>query len=511
MKPRTHRRSITIAVFAIALLVVILGGANVALAAQGASTTSLAQTSQVERQVIVEFGDPVVVRHGERVETVVSIGGDVTIAGTVDKTVVTVGGDVTLLSTANVGRQASAQEASIVLINGDLTRQNGAQVTGDIQTVDIGNVGEVWEWASERGGWSAFSPFASFVGWLVATVVFLLLGLLAAAIMPAQIRAVERQVAKRPGGSLGWGALTVLIIVPVSLVVLTITVIGLLVVLPAIALLPFFTFFVVTAVGTFVIERLFGDRLKGNLMAAVAIAVGATSVVVRVPVLGSFVLIAMVFIGTGAAVLAWNGWRLERRALREGGAPAGGFPGGTSGAPPQGPVYTPQGVPVTQGYAQAPGAPQAAGQQGIASYGQPPYAQPPYGQAPYAPSPYAQAPYAQPPMGQAPVGTQAYLHPQYGWLVYPPPAQTLPPEGWTAGAPPVAEVPTAATGETAVPGPADEAPEAREQSPDAGAETTQATDETPGATALTPKATDETHDASAPGDEEGAVPRDEMQ
>ncbi len=441
MKARSWRRALSLATLAVVLMLATLGGASSASAAPGDPSPGVAQTKQVERQVIVEFGDPVVVQRGERVQTVVSIGGDVTIAGTVDQTVVTVGGDVILRSTANVGGEMARQNASVVVINGELTRATGAAVQGDIEIVDLGNFGDAWEWASERGGWSALSPFASFAGWLVSTVVFLLFGLLAAALMPGQMRAVGQKVMTRPGASLGWGALNVIVLVPVSLVVLAVTIVGLIVVVPAaVVLLFFFTPFVVAAVGTAVVERLFGDRLKGNLMAAVATAVVATSIVGRVPGLGVVVNVAMVFIGTGAAVLAWNAWRLERKALRNGGVPTGGPAGGPYGAPggaPQGPTYPPQGPAYPpQGYAEPalPGSPGA----------QPAVAQPPVAQPPCVQPGYPQSPYAQPPIAQAPIGTQAYLHPQYGWIVYPPQTtEGRPTTAGPAGEEPTVEAPTA--------------------------------------------------------------------
>ena len=383
----------------------------------------------MERQVIVEFGDPVVVQRGERVQTVVSIGGDVTVAGTVDQTVVAVGGDVTLRSTAKVGGEMTGQDAIVVVINGELTRATGAEVQGDIEIVDVGNVGDAWEWASERGGWSALSPFASFAGWLVTTVILLLFGLLAAALMPGQLRAVGRKVMTRPGASLGWGALNVIVIVPVSLVVLAVTIVGLIVAVPAAVVLLFLvTPFVTTAVGTAVVERLFGDRLKGNLMAAVAIAVVATSIVGRVPGLGFVVNVAMVFIGTGAAVMAWNAWRLERKALRSGGAPAGGPAGGPYGAPggaPQGPPYAPQGPDVS-----------AARPVRAAGRTRTWYAQPPRYVA--GPRRRAAVPYAQPPVLAAAVRPAADRPGAHRDPGVPAPAVRLarvpaaaqPPEGW---------------------------------------------------------------------------------
>lgn len=450
---KTRRWRSWVAPLVLAVVLVIAAAIPVAAAAQGVRARDQAQDgaglravrvtaatqNQVERKVIVRAGDPIVVGPEERVQTVVSIGGDVKIAGTVDESVVVIGGDLLLRATADVGRKMKDPDATVVVVNGKLTRQTGAQVAGKIEVVDIGNLGDVVAWAARNDGWQVFRPIGSFVGWLLCTVVILLLGLLAAAIMPGQIRAVGRQVARRPGGSLGWGALTVLLIVPLSIVLLMITVIGIIPAVGVLIVLPFFTVFVVTSVATFAAERLLGAQLKGNLMGAVAIGSVATSTVVQIPFLGFIILAAMTFIGTGAALIAWNRWRQERRLVREGGSPTTGGPGQGPGGAPQGvppgaPSAEPQGVP--------PGVPPAfwypAGAQ---SPGTPPQdVRPVDAPQQLAPPPYAQSPYAPPPIAQAPVGTHAYLHPQYGWVVYGPPA-----EAQTAAQPEVAELGTQVT------------------------------------------------------------------
>ena len=330
MKTWMRKRRIAVAALAVVATIALLGLAAPALAA-GGTTDPVSRPAvtgaqgDVQRQVIVEFGDPVFVASVDRVETVVSIGGDVTIAGTVDTSVVAVGGDVTLLPSAQVG-PSNANDASVVVVNGELIRKPGATVNGGTRIVDVGNVGDMWSWASENGGRSAFGPIGSFITWLICTVVFLLLGLIAAAVMPGQLRAVERHLSLRPAASLGWGALT-FVLVPITFVVLAITIIGLLVVIPAAIALPFFTFFVVTAVGTYVVERLFATQLKGNLTLAVVIAVLATSLVVQIPVLGGIILFAMILMGTGAAMMALAEWRRRRKAARLAAAALGG-PGG---------------------------------------------------------------------------------------------------------------------------------------------------------------------------------------
>ena len=436
----------------------------------------------VQRQVIVEFGDPVNVARGERVQTVVSIGGDVTVAGTVDEVVVAIGGDVTLLPTAKVGANMNNGNDSIVLINGELTRRPGAEVTGNVQTVDVGNAGDLWEWASKDGGWSALSPIGSFVAWLICTVVFLLLGLIAAVALPDQIRSIERHVATRPAASLGWGALTV-IGTFFALILITLTIVGALFTIPfGLIFLPFFTFFVVTAVGTFVIERLFAAQLKGNLVMAVAIAVVATSVIVQVPVAGFIVLVVMVFVGTGAAVLGYTEWRRKRKLMRAAAQPGQpqppqppygppplppyGGPQGPQGpsGPSQGPygppLQAPYGPPPQVPYGQpapggaapgsVPGAAALAGAAGPANVtgDQPPlYAPQVYAQPPALPQPYAQPPVSPQAYGQPPASPQPYGQPPQAsgqWPPYPPQAyaQPYPGQGYWAPQPP-AEQPRA--------------------------------------------------------------------
>jgi hypothetical protein len=438
----TRRRARRLSVLALAAVVVVLvlslaapafgsGGAvdrqtdkvvaKTQVAVQTHAKTIAATTdTAVKRQVIVEFGDPVTIAADEQVQTVVNIGGDITVAGTVDTSVVAIGGNVTLLPTAKVG-PTNADEASVVVVNGELKRSPGSEVNGGVDMVDVGNAGDLANWVNDWGRTNTFHPLGSFVGWLIMTVVFLLLGLIAAVLLPDQIRSIERHVAVRPAASLGWGALTVLL-TPLALVALAITIIGLLVVIPVAIAIPFFTFFVVTAVGTYVIERLFATQLKGNLVLAVVIAVLATSIVSRIPVLGVIIIIAMVFIGTGAAVLGLAEWRRRRKLLRAAMQPGPGQPPQPPqppyGAPPQPPYGGPQGP-------QGPYAPQGPYGPPQTPYGQPAAGQSPAGfvpGGPAGPAPVGDQPamYAPQVYAQPPVPPQPYGQPQQGGGQWPP-------------------------------------------------------------------------------------------
>jgi hypothetical protein len=263
---------------------------------------------------VVKFGEPVVVPAGDTVGAIVSFGGDVTVGGTVRDTVVVFGADVTLLQTAVVGADMHAGEASVVLIGGGvLTRESGARVTGDVQRFE----GKAWRqgltWATQH---TFVRPWWGFtlMGWIVQTAFCLVLALVVAALMPRQMRAVQRHLRLKPAGSLGWGALIFLIAGPAVLVVLVISIVGLLVVVPYMLFVLLAYFFATTTVAAFVAQRILaGSGRSGDLMLATVLGVIGTTIVSRIPVLGSLVVMAMIVFGTGAAALAVAEWRAGRK------------------------------------------------------------------------------------------------------------------------------------------------------------------------------------------------------
>ncbi len=225
------RRLLTpcIALLALAVALVIMGMAVAGPAAAASSDDASPGGVTIQtRDAILEFGDPVRVALDERVGSVVSFGGDVTVAGTVTRTIVSFGGDVLLLPTARVGGALAETDASVVSFGGTITAREGAQVTGGLERVEEG------DWAraldvpvpnlGDMGSWVGFS----FIGWLVQTALFLVLGLVGAALLPKQMVAVGRALSVRPGASIGWGALAFFFVVPAVALVLLISIIGIL-------------------------------------------------------------------------------------------------------------------------------------------------------------------------------------------------------------------------------------------------------------------------------------------
>jgi hypothetical protein len=320
------------AIVALAVTLVLLGLAltGPARAASSQPMPEVFAASAPVRSAIVRFGEDVTVPNGQRVDGVVAFGGNVTVdgavkgpvvafggdvlvSGTVSDAVVAFGGDVTLMPSSVVGSAMKPQDTSVVVFGGTLTRAPGAQVTGEVQRADNAGWAAVANWATQH---TVVRPWWGFtlMGWIVQTALCLVLALVVAALMPRQMHALQRQLKRKPAGSLGWGVLVFFIAGPAALVVLVISIVGLLLVVPYVMLALFAYFFAVTTVGAFVAQRvLAGGGRTENLMLATTLGVIGTTIVSRIPVLGGLVVLAMIVFGTGAAALAVLEWRQRRR------------------------------------------------------------------------------------------------------------------------------------------------------------------------------------------------------
>ncbi len=246
---------------------------------------------------------------------VVAFGGDVHVSGTVTEEIVAFGGDIVLETTARAGTSLNAGEDGIIIFGGAVTQEPGSEFAGTVRRFSGGDFGSAIGWAAGTGVTTPLRQFFSFGSWLFTTLVFLVLGLVAAALLPNQMRGLQRQLAARPAASLGWGALTFFVIVPITIIALVISIVGLLVVIPGIPTLLLAYFFAVVGVGALIAERFVAGRVseRNQLFLATAIGVVATSIVSAVPVFGGFLIMVMMVFGTGAAILAVGDWRRRRK------------------------------------------------------------------------------------------------------------------------------------------------------------------------------------------------------
>ena len=341
-RPRRRGR---VAVAALALAVFVLAGSALAATAQAraplatdfAGAPAVASRSATigssDGGVTVKLGSDAIVRQGEKADSVVVVGGNAIVYGTVAHTVVAIGGDVQLKSTAVVGSAMGPNDASIVTVGGDVTREPGAIVIG--KTTDI--AGNWFGTVLSRGIWrSIVHPFRvySVVGWFAQTIMFAIVALIVVAVAPRQVRAVKDQIKRRPLPALGWGALTTLIVVPVASIMLLITIIGILLLIPAwFIVLPIVGLLCFVGVASLIGETVISskDTTRDNLMVTAVLGMVLISIVRFLPIAGFILFIALGMVGIGAGLLAGNEWRRARKSA----------PAIAAAAPP--PVEGPQG------------------------------------------------------------------------------------------------------------------------------------------------------------------------
>lgn len=149
------------------------------------------------------------------------------------------------------------------------------------------------------------SPLLGLVGWALVSLVFVACAVLAAVLMPGPVFAASRSLESSPGWSflLGVGSVPVMILLSVLLAVSVVGIPVLLLLAPAyLALILFGALVTAFFIGRKVV-MVTGRYRAGNVLAAV---VGALIVAAAylIPVLGSLLLYALAFLGTGAAILA---------------------------------------------------------------------------------------------------------------------------------------------------------------------------------------------------------------
>ena len=304
------------------LIALLMLAAAVALFAVVPGLLSTADAA--DRGTIFRAGGNVNIPPEDTAEAVIAIGGDVTVGGTVENAIVAVGGDVRLQPTAVVGTDVGSGDSSIILVGGTLTRAEGAAVTGDISRVTGSWAGDIWDRGIVDPISAPFRGFSLFT-WIGGTLLYLLGAVLIAALLPRQVLAIRDGVRNRFWPSLGWGALSLIVIVPLVTVLLIITIVGLLAILPwlfvVISALIMGAVGMAVLIGSGILPRL-SYRGESLILAAV-VGVLVLRLVQLIPFVGSIVVGIAWILGFGAVVMAvwmWQRQRRERvRELREAG------------------------------------------------------------------------------------------------------------------------------------------------------------------------------------------------
>ncbi len=302
----------------------------------GPSVARAASVVSEGSQKVAAFED-VTIAAGETRENLVVIGGDVVIHGTVENVVVVVGGDVLVTAEGRVGAGLgrSSGDAAIVSVFGDVVIEPGAAVSGRVVDVGAGGAGIVDAIVVDpvQRPWN---DWASIAGWIGSTVFILLVAVLIAAIAPRQLAFVAERARRHLFSSLGWGALGLIILVPLISILLIVTIVGILVLLPWWLVVIVTLLFGYVGVGTLIGRLVLGrGEGRGRVILAAVLGVAVLCIVRWIPFFGSVVVFFALLIGFGATFTAVFEWRRRKKAA-ERAARSQYQPGAPYGQPPAG-------------------------------------------------------------------------------------------------------------------------------------------------------------------------------
>jgi hypothetical protein len=274
-------------------------------------STFVVESGEVIRHDVVVLGGSLDVRAGGRIDGDVTVfGGNSSVDGRIDGNLAMVGGNLTLGSEAVV-------DGDLVTFGGNVTQDQGAVVRGErIQGswINIGRpttpVSPVVPRLYFPSGWSNFENwFGGLVSAVMSAVALIALGLLLFYLLPRQMAVIEQTVRRAPAASLGVGLLT-LIMLPIALVLLVITCIGI-----PVAVLVALLAAAAGICGWIVVGAMLGRWMLATLKARVAPAldvvagVGTLSLLSAVPCVGWLLSLVVATAGLGAVVLTRFGTR----------------------------------------------------------------------------------------------------------------------------------------------------------------------------------------------------------
>jgi len=297
------------------------------------------------REAVVVFGKDVVLKTNETTEAVVVIFGSATVQGKVQDAVVAIGGDVktegaevgdavvAVMGSVKIG-DGSKIHGDVVSVGGGIDVADDATVEGEVQPVDFEGMGlPKLDWLK---GWLIhcvfkLRPLAPQVGWVWGVAgAFFLFYLLVAVALPRPVQACVDEMTRRPATTFFMGLLTKLLL-PIVLLVLVATGIGVLVVPFLLAALFFGALVGKVAFLEYLgrsIGRIFGTDALARPVLALLVGSALIALLYMVPILGLIVFAVSALWGLGVAVTVGFGSLRREAPARPATAPTapGAFP-----------------------------------------------------------------------------------------------------------------------------------------------------------------------------------------
>jgi hypothetical protein len=264
-----------------------------------------AAVGAAEDKSIVKIGSDVTIEAEQKVRNVITIGGQITVSGSVENNVVAIGGSVVLTKTAVVG-------GNVVSLGGVIVEARDATVGGSLTEINSSNLYETLTTAvsAEWEGWSWIFAIIS----LSIFLVILVLALLTVALLPKPVGIISEAISENTFKVVLCGLLGLVLIAPLALL-LTISVVG-------IALIPLEVIVVVcaTILGFIAVGQLIGRKVLHLLKRPNTGIVRETFwgliilwVIGWIPYVGWMIKAVAIVVGLGATLITRFGTHQGRR------------------------------------------------------------------------------------------------------------------------------------------------------------------------------------------------------
>ena len=255
--------------------------------------------------LLLNLGGDIYIAPDEQVETVVAIGGDVTIEGRATESVVVIGGRAVI---------SGRVDGDVVAVGGRINLRSGAVVGGDVVSigrkviVSPGAVigGEVTEvrWGRVGGLLSGLALGTNWIGFWAGLLLSLVFGGLLTHFAPRQMEAIASAIPSAPGWVLLWGGVALVLFLPLILLS-ALTIIG----IPFIPIL-ILAYIVAGFLGLVGCSLLLGDKLAEllrfrtkTLPGSLVTGLVVLALVRLIPFIGGLVSFGIVLLGLGAVIV----------------------------------------------------------------------------------------------------------------------------------------------------------------------------------------------------------------
>ncbi len=250
-----------------------------------------------EAQSIFKIGGDVTVEKKQIIDTVVDIGGQITVDGLVERNVIAIGGSIVLGNDAVI-------RGDVICVGGVIVKGGSAQVFGDISEINSANISMAFSSAlrGELEGWSLILNIVSLCFFAVIFIIALLLTIL----IPRPLVAVAREIQDYKVKSFLWGFAVTLLMAPFfMLLVISIIGITLIPLIFTLFLLAFIVGYVATGTitGSYLLEKIFHKERK-SLAGKTILGLILLWVIGWIPYVGILIKFFALTFGLGGVFLA---------------------------------------------------------------------------------------------------------------------------------------------------------------------------------------------------------------